>query len=93
MKNKTNWPKEFELFMAQQPDYEGVPVWDRWLWWCNKDKNPIGHKEALYLLKQELFISDFAVWTRTDEGWKYWESLDSKWLTHIKTINRRSGKE
>jgi hypothetical protein len=94
--NHIDWPHEFELFMAQQPDYEGVPVWDRWLWWRHKGArfgsfSKYNKKETFEFLKEEqarYYIFKAFVWHVTDEAWAFWRPLSDKWLAHIETINR-----
>ena len=84
-----NWQKEFESFMAQQPDHEGVPVWDRFLWWFHKDVD----LDWNFYFRGEYyrFISGAFIWKDTDEGLQFWSDLDTKWRDHVAKI-RGGGK-
>jgi hypothetical protein len=82
--------------MAQQPDYEDVPVWDRWLWWCNKGRCADKYYRSSFreILKRKKFsyiYKPFA-WTSTDEGDDFWASLDDKWFNHVVKINHRGAR-
>ena len=85
-----NWQKEFESFMAQQPDHKGVPVWDRFLWWFYK--NSVADWDYYFGKWQYYhFIFSAFVWKETDEGYRFWFDLNKKWLDHVGKI-RGGGK-
>ena len=82
-----NWGKEFESFMAQQPDHEGVPVWDRFLWWFYKNGG-FGWDDLFKSHSRHWFILAAFTWCDTDEGYWFWTSLDKKWRDHVEKLER-----
>ena len=77
-----NWQKEFELFMAQQPDHEGVPVWDRFLWAFHKNSGADLDMHFTVFSSYGFILSAF-FWGDTNEGHEFWSDLDRKWLDHV----------
>ena len=82
-----NWQKEFESFMAQQPDHEGVPVWDRFLWWFHKN-GACGWSDLFKPHNRHWFVLAAFTWCDTDEDYWFWTNLDKKWRDHVEKLER-----